>query len=620
MYLKFYFAHIIIMKKVNYLVVFILLISSIAGSTVEAAHVNLSQALQVAQASMQNGQTLRSGAALNLELVYTATSSKDSKLKSAGEESVYYYVFNDKDGSGYVIVAGDDVCTPIIGYSKTGTYDKDNLPPSFAAWMDGVCQSIDYALENNLEASAKTQEKWQTYLQGNATMATIVAPLIQTKWNQGSPYNSECPQNRSGEYTLTGCVATAMAQLMYYHKCPQQQGVGYMPSYRTDLNYTVPAINFATSQYNWNDMTLTYHAGSSEASKKAVATLMLHCGASAWTDYGTSGQNGSSATMWDAAVALRDNFRYDASIKIEDRAYYETEEWKNIIKRELDNRRPIFYSGLNSRRGGHAFIIDGYNSADYFHFNWGWGGYNDDYFAIDGQEYNVENEMTVNIAPNHGGEPHYSFALHPRSDLCSDTAHVNRGDLLKVSGVIHNIGIADYTNILTIGFALVDDNDAVVEVLFSYIDNEGLLANQLYNIENLPCEVRTAPDGYYNLRAFIKTEGSNTYQLLKGAVNRIDEIQITVGDPTSLPVSPPAEESIVIYPNPMKDQFRISNSGVGIQRIKLVDMQGRTLKEIIPDTTEMDIPVQVSDMPTGVYGVILQTTDGSIIRKKIIKN
>jgi hypothetical protein len=310
----------------------------------------------------------------------THTVFKDDKRgqsllrQSGANEDVYYYVFNINNDQGFVIVSGDDVAVPVLGYSDNGKYDENNLPPNFVYWMDCLSQEIASAKENKLRQSAETKVKWKELESGNNVSlraGNSVGPLIQTRWNQTPPYNDRCP---GGSYT--GCVATAMAQIMKYHTTPVTRTAS-IPGYTTTTNqWTIDAITGTTS-YAWNYMTDTYSSSSSSAEKDAVAILMYHCGVSVEMDYTTSG---SGANSQKVGVALVNYFGYDPSIQFKSREYYTDTEWENMLKNELDVGRPVYYAGSNPA-SGHAFICDGYNNSGQIHFHWGWGGLHDGYFV-----------------------------------------------------------------------------------------------------------------------------------------------------------------------------------------------------------------------------------------------
>jgi hypothetical protein len=322
-----------------------------------------------------NSQTLRSGTTLNL--VYSAKSKANSSVASI-QATTFFYVFNSGT-NGYVMVSGDDIVTPILGYSDEGTFDPNNIPPNTAKWFEGYKDQIRFAIENQIKATDEISAEWQNLKVGNSSSSSArasssVNPLIQTKWDQSPNYNVLCPyDNQYSQRTVTGCVATAMAQIMKYWNFPTN-GSGFH-SYNHPKYGTLSA-NFGSTTYQWGSMPNIV-----SSSNNAVATLMYQCGVSVDMNYGVSSQGGSSAQTLDVVDALKTYFGYPTSVQGKYRSNYTETQWKNLLKTELDASRPIQYAGSGSG-GGHSFVCDGYDNNDFFHFNWGWSGSSDGYFSV----------------------------------------------------------------------------------------------------------------------------------------------------------------------------------------------------------------------------------------------
>ena len=284
------------------------------------------------------------------------------------------YVFTTENS--FVLMAADDRVQPILGYSLTGRFDIENMPANKRAWIQGYSDGIGYAIENQVRVSSEVTRQWQDLAEGNPVAGraiTVVAPLIQTQWNQDSPFNMLCPSN-----SVTGCVATAMAQVMKYWNYPSH-GIGwhsYIPENHPE--YGELLADFQSTYYDWNNMLNTYNGSSSYNQKLAVATLMYHCGVSVDMDYSP---NSSGAVTAEVANALVTYFNYSSDAQFHSRSDYADNVWINMLKSDLNQNRPIQYSGRGSG-GGHSFVCDGYNSSNYFHFNWGWGGYCDEYYTV----------------------------------------------------------------------------------------------------------------------------------------------------------------------------------------------------------------------------------------------
>ena len=331
----------------------------------------------------------------------------DSQLKLMKSPYETFYLF-DINGRGFVIVSADYRVQPILGYSLGSSIDVDNLPSNCASWLDGYDKQIRAAME---DASLPVHSGWQE--QGMAKSGvdgydSIVGPLLTTIWDQAPLYNDLCPTTVL-DRTLTGCVATAMAQIMNYWNWPDT-GVG-QHSYSTD-RFGVLSANFETA-YDWANMPTELTFSSSSAQVAAVATLMYHCGISVDMHYGDIVDGGSGAydIMNDrgfnypcAENALRTYFKYSPGLAGVLRIYFTSEEWEAMMKNEIDHRRPILYSGADPS-GGHEFVCDGYDTNGFFHFNWGYGGSGDGYFtleALDPLEFNFSynQHAVIGIVPD----------------------------------------------------------------------------------------------------------------------------------------------------------------------------------------------------------------------------
>ena len=279
-----------------------------------------------------------------------------------------FYIFNNEAG-GFVIVSGDKRTESILGYSNDGAFEADAMPENMKGWLDEYAAQILYIQEHELPASNIRK----------ASHAAI-APMLTTTWDQGYPYNNECPDFFGQGKCLTGCGATAMAQLMYYHRAKSvTKTTATIPAYITrTYNINVDAIP-AGSPIDWENMLEDYDGHKNDRQIKAVANLMKYCGAAVGMDYS---MDWSSSDDDGVCLALKAFFNYSYSTAWEYRDNYPSdEEWDNLIYNELSNNRPVMYCG-NNDNGGHFFICDGYDGNEYYHINWGWGGYCDGYFLL----------------------------------------------------------------------------------------------------------------------------------------------------------------------------------------------------------------------------------------------
>lgn len=333
------------------------------------------------------------------------------------------YVFVPAEGEGFVIVAADDCVRPVLAYSATGQFPVDDMPAHVAAWLAGYQREIAEYVKNGAEPSAAVQALWQQPKSGGLVP---VEPLMTTTWNQAPLYNSMCPYSYSDTaHAVTGCVATAQAQVMKYWNHP---AVGHGSHSYVDDTFGPQAVTFDTA-YRWAQMpdALTWESSSEEVN--AVAQLMYHVGVAVEMGYGVGSSGAQVISYADYGYnlpsterSLREHFGYNPMLYGKLKAIYTDEAWDAKLRNEIVRRRPVIYTGFDEA-GGHAFVLDGYDSIGMFHVNWGWGGAYDGYYTID------------SLSPGAGGiggNATYTFNRNNSAifgvmpcDITDSLAHVN---------------------------------------------------------------------------------------------------------------------------------------------------------------------------------------------------
>lgn len=328
-----------------------------------------------------------------------------------------YYVFPNANSKGFTIVSGDDRLPEIVGYSSQGSYDGNNLPEGFISFMKAYQNLYNKVNLGDAEALKNLAEikAWRNKKNASAASTSAVAPLLgNIEWDQTSPYNNMCPRYDSVHVAATGCVATAMAQVMAYYKYPKQLKAD-IPGYVNRWNgipMEIPTITREEGVYDWDNMLPKYNkeANATQQQKDAVAKLMYHCGAAVQMNYGPESAASVSATK------LAKYFGYDADLMMDlNRSTFSLDKWMQIIDTELAAGRPVLYSGQASD-GGHQFICDGKDGEGLYHINWGWSGSQNGYFDLSllnpekggtgsgnsTEGYNRLCSMTIGIAPDNG--------------------------------------------------------------------------------------------------------------------------------------------------------------------------------------------------------------------------
>ena len=460
--------------------------------------------------------------------------SANPQIDLSGEVSGLY-VFNVDKDNGYVIVSNDDCAEPVLGYADKGSFDMQNIPENMLAWLQGYADEIAWAKSHHIK-------KGSTTVRRTGGVKSVIAPLMVTQWNQKAPYNNQCPSG-----CVTGCVATAMAQVMKYNHWPENDILKEIPAYSTDfgsssvrvpLNSNLPVVTF-----DWENMQPSYSGSESDVRKAAVAQLMHYCGCSVRMDYGSS----SSATTSKAADALKEYFNYDATTVSVNRSYYTYVNWIELLYHELEERRVVLYSG-SSTGGGHAFVVDGYQSEDYFHINWGWGGSSDGHFKLSAltpsnqgaggssstDGYNYLQGAIVGIQKNGGTGTVLNLAVAPNLTVNSVTltpSTVAVGGTTQVTFNVTNNGTTTY------------DGD-----LYVYVSNGiGLKIGKNFIIPantTQNCTIPYTPTGYtgtVSIKAAVPgpTGGSFTYYNSPSA-----SLNVTAGEEASNNINLSTEYSV----------------------------------------------------------------------------
>ena len=448
----------------------------------------------------------------DVQLAYTAQQGNET----------YYYVFNNGSNGqgGFVIIGGDETARTILGYSDNGAFDPNNMPENMKWWLSQYEQQISAAIKNGgTTAAAKGG-------MGPKSIARAdIDTLCLTLWDQGKPYNAAISGN-IGYTFVTGCVATAMAQIMKKYEYPAQ-GIG-SKTYQSETlknNYTA---DFGNTTYQWTKMTDAYgNSYSGTAAEDAVATLMYHCGVAAEMDYTIT--KGSSASSYTAAQGMIDYFNYDKGMSYEKRTYYSDDAWAEMIYAELYAGRPVLYSGSTSLNQGHAFVCDGYKydgEYDLFHMNWGWSGYCNGYFPLQGTAgtvkaltpngsgtgggtagyaYDQSQSVVIGIQPNKSNKLKLKMQCIAFSIATSGTA----GSGIQYSGTFYNTSLQSTD--LTIGIRLVNQSTNE-ETDMEATTWSGVNPNEGYTITNGSVVIpANTPAGTYSAYPIYKNE-NDTWQ------------------------------------------------------------------------------------------------------------
>ncbi len=465
----------------NKLVVFSVLAMSALSASAE--YITPEQALgRLEQTSMP--KSLRSREASKLKLV-----SSPSEL----------YVFSS--GDGFMILPADDIARPLLGYCE----NFDTVAnPALAAWLLFYAREIEAARNAVPKAGVKA----------SVASHASVAPLVKTKWNQGAPYCWLCPDDGT-YYCVTGCVATAMAQVMKYHEWPAK-GVG-THSYYWEGGQQTLSFDYGNTTFDWKNMLYEYVENEySTDQAKAVATLMRAAGIAVDMDYSPEG---SGASSYDVTRALVENFNYDKALYIAERDYYTAEEWDALIYGEIAAGRPVIYSGVTNNEAGHEFVVDGYSADGFYHLNWGWGGVSDGYFllsALDPNEqgiggsdsgYNYYQDAIIGMQLPVAGSKQ-AVMVRCFNPFYPEVTRSTLGASVNFSGGVFNVGYQSVTISCGIKYqSLKDNSETIIEWIYVPSEIPSLMGLKAIDFD-IPANLA---DGWYYMTPVYKVDGEDEW-------------------------------------------------------------------------------------------------------------
>lgn len=433
-----------------------------------------------------------------------------------------YYVYSGDNNA--LIVSASDITAPVIGYLDHPVAESTPMPPQLVNWLDKFGKELKKVETDGPAKISKNGKKAITPINvagiklqqpgmesvAPKTARSNIAPLVQTTWDQGAPYNDLCPTG-----TYTGCVATAMAQAMKYHNYPEV-GVGYVS---TTYNNKTLSMNLANTPFAWDDMLNTYPSKTSgtEAQRTAVATLMKAAGYSVKMNYGTNASGALSLAMPNAFV---NNFNYDKGTQIVTRCYYTDDQWIEMIYNELAAARPVVYSGSGDG-GGHEFICDGFNAANnYFHFNWGWSGAYDGYFSInnmvpEGQGaggnnggFNDGQDALIGLQKPTTGTTKQAGFIGMNNGNLQGSASGRKVTISSSDGIF--INASSFTASFDIGYTLKQVSTGVTNTQALYSSTS---IQPGYGFSSVDCNIpATVTDGEYQIYLSYRLAGESTWK------------------------------------------------------------------------------------------------------------
>lgn len=449
-------------------------------------------------------------------------------LYSFQEDGVpYSYVFKTCGGGDVLFVSADDRCAPLLGYCDSADFNPDNLPPALEYWLRWL-------------GSRKSSGVWKEV--GNPGYEPI-EPMLTTKWNQDTPYNDLSPRYSDGEPTYTGCVATAMAQVMSYYKYPLHgEGQHEYESYDQvrGKDWTAPVtLDFSSTSFDWENMLDVYEPGNyDEAEAGAVAALMLACGVSVNMNYGIYSSGAFSQTI---PYGFWRYLGYNSGCyNIDHDTLEKPEEWEGIVYYNLRDCGPLVYCGVTEHNEGHAFVCDGYDGNGYYHFNWGWGGLADGWFMLDAlspehqgiggassqMAFTEDHSILAGLNPYTGSQGEFIWPLvNQHSNLMISPTKLRLGTEVRVSGKLRNVAGEGVD--FQVGLQLTGENETIILHGNSIASLEPMQSGNVAARFALPQDLAS---GNYIARMVFRREGDTEWKVVPWYQNYTSRMLLSVNE------------------------------------------------------------------------------------------
>lgn len=493
------------------------------------------------------------GGAQSLKLAHT----------SKGKKGNNFYAYNIGEGDGFILVSAEEQAEQILGYTESGNFDLDKMPNNLKWWLSQYDMQIEAVRKYNVSqesVSAKAPVRKASKREARHD----IEPMIKTQWDQTDPYNSKIPSlgpGYTGEYAMaTGCIATGIAQVMNYYQYPQH-GIGnkgYIINYEDQNTEVVTPVtfqaDFANTTYRWDLMKDVYDGTETEAERDAIGTLLYHVGVANSMSYGLFAFGGSSAIIQHIPNAIIDYFGYDKSTTCEDRDWYTTGAWEQMVYEELAAGRPVLYSGLTEEGFGHTFVCSGYRANDnHYHMNWGWSGYCDGYFVLtatqneealkpngtgsgggaEDDSYSFKQLIEKNFMPDQGND--YACLMKCTKTYTAQSDQANNNQWFALIGAFNNLSLVTQEVVFGIRF-----EDVNTSTNYYMEDNEvtTLAPGQGY----VQCYgfLTGLPDGHYRVYpAFYKASEPGAWEDFFFSQYEIPIV--TIGNPAPLAPETPGD-------------------------------------------------------------------------------
>lgn len=553
-------------------------------------------------------------------------------------ELQHMYVFANGD-NGFVLVSADDCVRPVLGYSFEDPF-PEVLNPELRFWLLQYERLITAVGDSDGAVDPRWAALAGTPVPSEPVALTDIPMLCSVRWNQTDPYNILCPYDSNyHERAVVGCVATAMAQIMKRWNHPWNgTGNHFYEHYNHDLDstYGILSADFEHTTYRWDIMPDIVNLLTSTERAEALGTISYHCGVAVDMMYGPSSIGGSGAYSscgwWASACAehaFYEHFRYDSTtIQFRERYAYTDEEWLAMIDADLAAGRPIYYTGRDES-SGHAFVLDGSNLDTMYHFNWGWGGYGNGYYAMS------------NLAPGSGGaggnatytfnlDQSAIFGIQPLPEVFDTVAVYDTvcSDRTSYQFAGYNLSVANQTTFLHWLDTVFELHLQVVLTNFAtFSENKGQLGGQMFDVEYCYPDGLVMPECPYsktNCRfvGWSRNRNGNDapiYQMGDTVNTRGNITYYARWQDTTVAIETVAVDDIALWPNPTRGTLTLSLGTAADAQVMVLDAVGRTvLRTDVRPTADGSAKILLADLPDGLYTVQVRTSS-SVFNQRVIK-
>ena len=443
--------------------------------------------------------------------------AKANDLRTLHQREMLTVIGHEQEG--FVIVANDDEFDAVVGYSQN---PFTAIPPAVEWYLDAANMALK---------DLKDKGERRAAIPASSEFPSSLEPLVKTHWDQGNPYNKLCPGGNGSSSRLypTGCVATAISQVMKFHQYPKQGTGEHQYSFQpASGDGRIIYANFGETTYDWDNMLDEYKGAYTEEQANAVATLMLHCGVAVDMSYTASG---SGAYGHETCKALKTYFGYNKNTRLYTRDYYTAEAWMKMIYTELNQYGPIYYAGTSQGQGGHAFVLDGYDETGLVHINWGWGGKSDGYYDIallnpTSYEFSLQQEMILYMDPD-ADIPYESQVV---ATSMTFTRVSNKS--ITISGKVYNASAEKFTGV--IGCVVENlENGSVTELKKTAEITMQPIVNGTYWTQSISLpsnNVASLPNGTYRLYVASRAAEDTKWQLVRPKEGELTHFIVTKSD------------------------------------------------------------------------------------------